>query len=82
MSWKKNSGSRQLCQYTEPTYDYPPQFMKHLSSCSLDRKPFKDFTAGELMAGEMAGEMLETFNIDTISVHQLPSTLLLPSKFS
>ena len=31
-------------QRTKLADDYPPHFLKHLSSSSLDRKPFKDLT--------------------------------------
>ena len=53
LNWKNDRGY--LCisasvqmlavfQCTKLTDDYPPHFLKHLSSSSLDRKPFKDLT--------------------------------------
>ena len=50
MSWKKDSGyigspasaqTLAVFQHTEPNNDYPPHFMKHLSTHSLDRKSYK-----------------------------------------
>ena len=51
LNWKNDRGY--LCisasvqmlavfQRIKLTDDYPPHFLKHLSSSSLDRKPFKD----------------------------------------
>jgi len=51
LSWKKYSGyigspasaqTLAVFQHTELNEDYPPHFMKHLSSLSLDRKSFTD----------------------------------------
>ena len=35
-------------QHTEPNNDYPPHFMKHLSTHSLDRKSYKDLAVNLL----------------------------------
>ena len=51
MSWKKDSGyigspasaqTLAVFQCTEPNNDYPPHFMRHLSTHSLDQKSYKD----------------------------------------
>ena len=57
MSWKKDSGyigspasaqTLAVFQHTELNNDYPPHFMEHLSTHSLDRKSYKDLAVNLL----------------------------------
>ena len=67
LNWKNDRGylgisaSVQMLavfQRTKLTDDYPPHFLKHLSSSSLDQKPFKDL-AVKLLSFLMFSSKLE-----------------------